>query len=163
MYSYIEKYILNSLLFLFLCTGYSTQAQQTIIENFSFTGAPQYWTVPSCVTSISVTIAGAEGGGTYGGNGAILNGTLTVVPGQQLEINVGGEANLQNGGWNGGGNGSTANGLSNYSYGGGGASEQPGGGVGARGSGDRPEGPGGANEGGTGAALIHTAWARSTM
>ena len=101
----------------------NTQAQQTITENFSFTGAPQYWTVPSCVTSINVTIAGAEGGGTYGGNGAILTGTFTVVPGQQLEINVGGEANMQNGGWNGGGNGVTANGISNYSFGGGGASD----------------------------------------
>ena len=108
---------------MFLCFGLNTQAQQTITENFSFTGGPQYWTVPSCVTSINVTIAGGEGGGTYGGGGAILNGTLTVIPGQQLEINVGGEANMQNGGWNGGGNGVTANGLSNYSFGGGGASD----------------------------------------
>ena len=121
--SHNNNIILNGFFLLFLCFGLNTQAQQTITENFSFTGGPQYWTVPSCVTSINVTIAGGEGGGTYGGGGAILNGTLTVIPGQQLEINVGGEANVQNGGWNGGGNGVTANGLSNYSFGGGGASD----------------------------------------
>ena len=123
MHSSHNNLILNGLLLLFLCIGLNTLAQQTITENFSYTGTSQYWTVPSCVTSINVTIAGAEGGGTYGGDGTILIGTFTVIPGQQLEINVGGEANLQNGGWNGGGNGVTANGISNYSFGGGGASD----------------------------------------
>ena len=123
MYLHIKKYILNGLYFLFFCFGLNTHAQQTIIENFSYTGTPQYWTVPNCVTSINVTIAGAEGGGTYGGNGAVLTGTLNVIPGQQLEVNVGGAGFMLNGGWNGGGNGATANITSNISYGGGGASD----------------------------------------
>ena len=123
MYLHIKKYILNGLYFLFFCFGLNTHAQQTIIENFSYTGTPQYWTVPNCVTSINVTIAGAEGGGTYSGNGAVLTGTLNVIPGQQLEVNVGGAGFMLNGGWNGGGNGATANITSNISYGGGGASD----------------------------------------
>ena len=118
-----KKIILNGFLLLFCCCVLNMQAQQTIIENFSYTGGPQYWTVPNCVTSINVTIAGAEGGGTYSGSGAVLTGTLNVIPGQQLEINVGGAGFMLNGGWNGGGNGATANTTSNISYGGGGASD----------------------------------------
>ena len=118
-----KNLILNGFFLLLNCCGFNTQAQQTIIENFSFSGTSQYWTVPSCVTSINVTIAGAQGGGTYGGNGAVLTGVLNVIPGQQLEINVGGEGFMLNGGWNGGGNGSTANTTPNISYGGGGASD----------------------------------------
>ena len=109
---------------MFFCFGLNTHAQQTIIENFSYTGTPQYWTVPNCVTSINVTIAGAEGCGTYSGNGAVLTGTLNVIPGQQLEVNVGGAGFMLNGGWNGGGNGATANITSNISYGGGGIRHQ---------------------------------------
>ncbi len=102
--------------------SYSTHAQ-TITENFNYTGASATWTVPNCVDTIYVTIAGAEGGGTYAGEGAVLTGYLAVTPGQQIELNVGGEGGLPNGGWNGGGNGQTANGITNYSGGGGGASD----------------------------------------
>ena len=59
--------------------SYTTHAQ-IITENFNYTGAPVIWTVPSCVDSISITIAGAEGGGSDPGQGATLNGYILVTP-----------------------------------------------------------------------------------
>ncbi|MCS6905692.1 MAG: hypothetical protein NZ576_10005, partial [Bacteroidia bacterium] len=38
--------------------------------NFSYTGGVQTYTVPPCVTSITVDVRGAQGGGPNGGNGA---------------------------------------------------------------------------------------------
>jgi uncharacterized integral membrane protein len=54
------------------------QAQTTV--NFNFTGAAQFWTVPPCVTTINVVIAGAKGGGPNGGNGARLTANIPVTP-----------------------------------------------------------------------------------
>jgi len=91
---------------------------------FNYTGNVQSWTVPPCVTSINVTVAGAKGGGgTAGGNGAVVTGTLAVTPGQVLQIRVGGTGSCTGtcaGGYNGGGNGDP--GAWN-SCGGGGASD----------------------------------------
>ena len=106
-----------------VCLLFINSNAQTITENFTFTGNSQTWVVPNCVTSITVTVAGAAGGGTFGGDGATLNGTLNVTPGQQLEINIGGQGGTTNGGWNGGGNGATANNTGNGSFGGGGATD----------------------------------------
>lgn len=83
----------------------------------------QTWIVPPCVTSIQVTMAGADGGGTNGGNGAVVNGTIAVTPGQTLNIYVGGSGNCPGAGWNGGGAGQNANNVANRSCGGGGASD----------------------------------------
>lgn len=91
---------------------------------FNFTGNVQSWTVPPCVTSITITAAGAKGGGgAAGGNGAIVTGTLAVTPGQVLQIRVGGTGSCTGtcaGGYNGGGNGDPG---SWNSCGGGGASD----------------------------------------
>lgn len=98
---------------------------QTTVS-FNFTGNVQSWTVPPCVTSISVTMAGADGGGTSGGNGAVISGTLAVTPGQVLNIYVGGTGTCNTnsgGGWNGGGTGKAANSSANGSCGGGGATD----------------------------------------
>lgn len=38
------------------------QGNAQVNTTFNYTGAPQYWTVPACVTSIQVTCAGAQGG-----------------------------------------------------------------------------------------------------
>ena len=98
---------------------------QTTVS-FNYTGSVQIWTVPPCVTSISVIMAGADGGGTSGGNGAVISGTLAVTPGQVLNIYVGGTGtcNTNNGGgWNGGGTGKAANSSANGSCGGGGATD----------------------------------------
>lgn len=94
---------------------------------FNYTGAIQTWTVPPCVTSINVIVAGAKGGGGAGGNGARITATLTVTPGQVLNIYVGGQGGCGNssGGWNGGATGWASN-PANASYnscGGGGASD----------------------------------------
>lgn len=94
---------------------------------FNYTGAMQTWTVPPCVTSINVIVAGAKGGGGGGGNGARITATLAVTPGQVLNIYVGGQGGCGNssGGWNGGATG-WASSPANASYnscGGGGASD----------------------------------------
>jgi len=85
----------------------------------SFTSPGTYtYTVLPAITSLSVHASGGSGGdgqnGTYafGGAGGDTTSTLTVVPGQQLQINVGGAGypaspgngcNLSGGGYNGGG------------------------------------------------------------
>jgi gliding motility-associated-like protein len=96
-------------------------AQETV--TFNFTGAVQTYTVPSCVTSIDIVMAGAKGGGLNGGNGATVSGTISVVPGQVLEIYVGGTGGCPAAGFNGGGLGTTATGAGNEGCGGGGASD----------------------------------------
>lgn len=68
-------------------------------QTFSYTGSPQSFTVPACVTSIQVDVRGAQGGnggnGQYcsntvlGGNGGRVQATLAVSPGQVLSVIVG--------------------------------------------------------------------------
>ena len=114
----------NYILFIFTFC-YSVIYSQTTVP-FNFTGNVQTWTVPPCVTSIFVTAAGADGGGSAGGNGAVVTGTLSVTPGQVLNIYVGGTGTCNTnsgGGWNGGGTGKAANSNANGSCGGGGATD----------------------------------------
>ncbi|GAA4460373.1 hypothetical protein GCM10023093_02880 [Nemorincola caseinilytica] len=82
---------------------------------FVYTGADQGWTVPDFVTSVQFDLKGASGGrdshlGTgSGGKGGRIQGTLTVTPGANLGIYVGGAgsdgvgAGVAEGGYNGGG------------------------------------------------------------
>jgi len=116
----ISKFI--NLIFITLCVNIFSQS-----ITFNYTGSPQTWVVPPCVTQINVTAAGAKGGGAVGGNGAVISATLTVTPGQTLNIYVGGMGSCGNnsGGWNGGATGFASN-PANVSYnscGGGGASD----------------------------------------
>ena len=60
---HIFIYRIKILMAILAIYSYTTHAQ-IITENFNYTGAPVIWTVPSCVDSISITIAGAEGGGS---------------------------------------------------------------------------------------------------
>jgi len=92
---------------------------------FNFTGQVQTYTVPPCVTQLQVVVRGAKGGGTNGGNGSQLTGTLNVTAGQVLEIRVGGQGTLGNNsaGFNGGGTGHAASNAAWHSGGGGGASD----------------------------------------
>ena len=46
---------------------------------FDYTGFPQEWVVPSCVTNLTVTCVGAGGGGNNGGAGATVFGNISVV------------------------------------------------------------------------------------
>ena len=66
-----------------------------------YNGSVQTWTVPACATTITVTIAGASGWNadfsngiststSSGGLGAVLTGSVTLVPGDVLDIIVGG-------------------------------------------------------------------------
>ena len=69
---------------------------------FNYTGNVQNFTIPTGVTSIKIKAWGAEGGTaannsnwctnwqSLGGNGGYAEGILTVIPGQVLQIYVGG-------------------------------------------------------------------------
>jgi hypothetical protein len=78
---------------------------------FSYTGAPETFTVPSGITSIYFDVRGAQGGTSstsqLGGQGGIDTGTMTVTPGSNLIIYVGGAGTAATaaltGGFNGGG------------------------------------------------------------
>lgn len=84
---------------------------------FTFTGGSQSWNVPDFVTSVKFDLMGASGGhdsyigtGTPGKGGRV-QGTMTVTPGVQLNVFVGGAGSdgviapgTAMGGFNGGGN-----------------------------------------------------------
>jgi Bacterial Ig-like domain (group 3)/Glycine rich protein len=78
---------------------------------FAYTGAAQTWTVPASVTQASFDVLGAQGGSNNasaaGGLGGEATATLTVVPGQVIEILVGGQGANGAGGFNGGGDASS--------------------------------------------------------
>jgi len=87
-----------------LMTTGGLSAQLTTLD-FQYTGSVQTFTVPTCVTAVSVTAYGAEGVSVGNGNfatgkGGMAAGVLTVTPGQVLNIYVGGQN-----GYNGGGTG----------------------------------------------------------
>lgn len=66
---------------------------------FNYTGAVQTYTVPAGVTSINISASGAQGGGNGGGGlGATMSGDFAVTPCQVLTIVVGQEGQLQIGG-----------------------------------------------------------------
>lgn len=100
------------------CVTCSTSGSSS--TTFYYSGDYQLWQVPSGVTSIGVDLRGAAGGkgGIYTGSGGEGNGgdggrvqvtALTVTPGEDLYIFVGGEgangtiSTSQAGGFNGGG------------------------------------------------------------
>jgi hypothetical protein len=76
---------------------------------FNFTGGLQTYVVPPGVTSINVDVYGAQGGSfasAEGGLGARVSGDFAVIPGQILNVWVGGMGGQsQNSGCGGGGSG----------------------------------------------------------
>ena len=90
---------------------------------FNYTAAPETWTVLRAFRKFKLKLQAQKVGGINGGNGAIINGFLNVVPGQTIQLNVGGEGACPASGYNGGGSGSNANNQANASCGGGGASD----------------------------------------
>ena len=95
-------------------------------RTFSSTGAEQTYTVPAGVHSLFITAIGASGGGPMScclaaGRAAEVSGIVHVKPGQVLYVEVGGRGTGPAGGFNGGGDSPTRNGLS--VFGGGGASD----------------------------------------
>src|SRR5580698_1695856 len=102
-----------------ICLAGSAFAQTS---SFSYTGAVQYYTVPTSITAVGIDMAGAQGGtssgSALGGLGGRVQATLAVSGGQVLNLYIGGTGTnggtggSMAGGYNGGGNG--------YSDGGGG-------------------------------------------
>lgn len=148
--------------------GVATCSAGTCTASFQETGATHGWTVPAGVTSIGVTLYGANGGtggepGGAGGLGAEVTGSLAVSGGEALTVNVGGvgggaETNATaNGGYGGGGSGGNPVGGTVNGGGGGGATDlsylsaavSAGGGGGGGGGGSSGGGSGGnADQGG---------------
>ena len=105
------KYILTLISLLMLCIQGIGQT------TFSYTGTVQTYTVPTGVTSITVDVQGAKGGGvecaygtyqSHGGCGGRVQATVAVTPGHVLNItvaNVG--SNTGAGGYGGGGSDAT--------------------------------------------------------
>jgi len=118
----MKKTLFTLSLFGFLLSA-SAQTDSVV---FSFTGEAQIFTVPACVSSITMKAFGAQGangGGTdggIGGKGAFLKGTLSVNAGDQFTITVGGTGTGNIAGFNGGGAGGNA-GPNGRGGGGGGA------------------------------------------
>lgn len=138
------KLVLPALCLGFLSVGSTAHAAETTVVNFSYTGAATTWTVPDGVTSVAVDAFGAAGGGGYtgdvlsaGGFGGETVATLSVTPGQVIEVTVGGKAlsgvrvvvrthsriTTSNGGFNGGGLGSIDTDIGQGGGGGGGATD----------------------------------------
>jgi hypothetical protein len=72
-------------------------------QTFTFTGSMTSFTVPSCVTTISVEVSGAQGGtnansAVAGGLGGTASGVLNVNAGDVLNIFVGGSNGFNGGG-----------------------------------------------------------------
>ena len=116
---------INFLLSIVFCSSqlvFGQGTSQTV--TFNYNGGPQSWTVPTCVTSATVTIAGAQGGGSAGGAGAVITVPLTVTPGQVITFDIGQQGQVPGGGYGGGGIGylSVPANSSYNSSGGGGAS-----------------------------------------
>ena len=111
------KKIITAISALLVLQGASIFSQTT--QTFNYTGASQTFTVPPCVTSITVDVKGAAGGNgvdpsnanmSLGGLGGRVQGSITVNPGDILYIYVGGAGgngvvNGGPGGFNGGGQG----------------------------------------------------------
>ncbi len=118
---------------------------QVTTQTFNCTGANQTFTVPGCVTSITVEAWGGAGGGggwdsyqgSPGGGGAYATSVIAVVPGQVLTV-ITGCGGTQGGACAGSGPGGPGGfGLGN-------------GGVGGNSGGGGCSGPGGGGGGGTG-------------
>ncbi|HXB13799.1 MAG TPA: hypothetical protein VNZ45_17550, partial [Bacteroidia bacterium] len=116
----------------FLCLGFLLLGNKTvnaqIDSTFTYTGAPQNWTVPCGVSSITITAYGAQGGNstnnTYlGGLGAKMVGTFAVSVSQVLTVVVGsqGMSSGVNPGSGGGGGSGVAFGATPLIIAGGGA------------------------------------------
>lgn len=82
----------------------------TVTCTYTYSGAPESWTVPAGVTSANFDMYGASGsGGENSGLGGRVTATLAVTPGDTYQIRVGGSGGADftlvtryNGGGNGG-------------------------------------------------------------
>lgn len=102
--------------------GQIVYAQTTGSTTFTYTGSQQTYTVPAGVRLLYVQAIGGKGaagiGGSTGGYGANVSAYVPVTPGETLYLEVGGNASLPQGGYNGGA--SDTNTINPYFAGGGG-------------------------------------------
>lgn len=97
------------------------------VVTLNYTGAAQTWQVPAGVTSIQIECWGAQGATSAPGLGGYSKGSLAVTPGQTLYIYVGQAGGFASGSgmqftsttFNGGGRGTTYNGVEGGGSGGG--------------------------------------------
>jgi hypothetical protein len=108
-------------------TTYYAESFLPASTTFSYTGNLQQFIVPTGVTQITITAIGAAGGSLtanglhLGGMGASMQGVFTVVPGNTLNIIVGGKGNNDPSSSGGGGASGVANGNTPLIVAGGGA------------------------------------------
>ena len=91
-------------------TYYAEGLPVQVTKTFNYTGTAQTWTVPAGVTSINIDAYGSAGdhgpaAKPYNSKGGRVQATMSVTPGQVLNVYVGGM-----GGFNGGGGPGTASG-----------------------------------------------------
>lgn len=78
---------------------------------FNYTGGVQTFTVPPCVTTITINACGAQGGANWVNNvnyGGCMSADIAVTPGEVLNVYVGEQPQSTAGGYNGGGAGDAA-------------------------------------------------------
>ena len=75
----MKRTILNLLPTFFLVLLPLFTLSQSTTVNFNYTGSSQNWVVPYCVSSITITGAGASGGGSNGGQQTFLSFLLHTL------------------------------------------------------------------------------------
>ncbi|KAJ1388301.1 hypothetical protein B484DRAFT_2943 [Ochromonadaceae sp. CCMP2298] len=84
----------------------TSSSVRTYRVSYAFTGGEQSFQVPDGTTSVSIVLYAAQGGGTLGGFGASITGTISVVAAELLRVYVGGQGGATGAaGFNGGGTG----------------------------------------------------------
>lgn len=110
-----KNYFAKCVLAFALLMGAGLNAQVT--TTFDYTGDVQTYVVPPGITSVEIEVWGAQGQATTvddyapfstGGLGGYAIGTLSVTPGETLNIYVGGQGTDGSGGYNGGATGGSA-------------------------------------------------------
>lgn len=133
IYSFFQN---KNLILIILGSMFVKLAAQPTTLTFSYTGGPQTFTVPSCVSIMTLDVKGGAGANAQdvypnnstGGLGGRAVGVYTTTPGTVLNIYVGGAGTTGGvGGYNGGGAGGLSSAGSGcqggYAGGGGGASD----------------------------------------
>lgn len=129
IYLFFERAIFLLLVIIFAGVSYKLTGQ-VVVQTYSYSGSIVNFTVPTCVTVLTIQAKGAQGGyhpssTVASGLGASITGVVTVSSGQVLKILVGQMPGNPDG--NGGGGGSFVTDLANNPLviaGGGGGSSQ---------------------------------------
>ena len=110
---------MKTILKLIIISGciFATGETNAQLATFNYTGSIVTWTVPACISSLTITVSGAQGGtegGEQGGLGAKMQGAFAEPGGSVLQILVGQKGAAAGAGSAGGGGGSFVALGSNY-------------------------------------------------